>query len=519
MSAPLIDPPRGPRSVERPANAGVSLLGVYGQAPIAAVDQAGALQPTGADWCLDWWIMGEDRWYTPASEAAVRQQRIGAGPIIQTSLRISGGDVVHRVWATQQAGGPALVVEVENTTKVPVALALAVRRFDLAGQKSSPRVALSADHIEILQADQPPRTIWLSSEARDQLPDHDAVVIPLPHKAMTRILLLSGPGTVDREIPALATATAAWDSLLTTNTRVSLPDDRITALFDQGRGRLALETHALVDQIGNLAEGAGGVLTALSFGGFETEAVEAVRALLDEDWLPRTTRKYDPGTLAAVADGLSWASVLHAPYLADPLLRAMTQLAQLVARKKSAGPTHRAERALARLAHVAGQVDAAAAIDPAFGLDSDPSIPGSVAEIQTLLQTASEAGSWGIDAIEPVVESILGLRQILVRERWDAGQPELELFTEWPAAWRGGGAELHAIPTAFGRISVAIRWHGYRPALLWQFDRADHIARPVRLRCSSLDPDWTTTDSSGEALLAGSAEGLAAAPVEGESFS
>ena len=45
-----------------------------------------------------------------------------------------------------------------------------------------------------------------------------------------------------------------------------------------------------------------------------------------------------------------------------------------------------------------------------------------------------------------------------------------------------------------------MRWHGDRPALLWEL--APHDDRPVRLRASRLDPTWSSTDRAGEALLA-----------------
>ncbi len=133
---------------------------------------------------------------------------------------------------------------------------------------------------------------------------------------------------------------------------------------------------------------------------------------------------------------------------------------------------------------------------------------------------ASDTGSWDDDRIEPVTDALVGFRRLLVTERWaDDRVPEIDLFRQWPSAWRGGAAELHALPTVFGQVSIAVRWHGYRPAVLWDINPRDRIQGPVRLRCSSLDPDWSSTDPSGEALLAGTSEGLPAPPTEGESFS
>ncbi len=53
----------------------------------------------------------------------------------------------------------------------------------------------------------------------------------------------------------------------------------------------------------------------------------------------------------------------------------------------------------------------------------------------------------------------------------------------------------------FGRLSFAVRWHGARPALLWDL-AAPEGAGPVLLTCPGLDPTWRSTDPRGEALLA-----------------
>ena len=60
---------------------------------------------------------------------------------------------------------------------------------------------------------------------------------------------------------------------------------------------------------------------------------------------------------------------------------------------------------------------------------------------------------------------------------------------------------MHDLPTAFGRLSFAIRWHGERPALLWELEPHADVG-PVRLTTPALDPRWSTTEPRGEALLA-----------------
>ena len=59
-----------------------------------------------------------------------------------------------------------------------------------------------------------------------------------------------------------------------------------------------------------------------------------------------------------------------------------------------------------------------------------------------------------------------------------------------PEAWLGQGWEVHDLPTAEGRLGYAIRWHGDRPALLWDLEPPGERP-PVRLRVPSLDPAWS----------------------------
>jgi hypothetical protein len=65
-----------------------------------------------------------------------------------------------------------------------------------------------------------------------------------------------------------------------------------------------------------------------------------------------------------------------------------------------------------------------------------------------------------------------------------------------PDAWLGQPVEVHGVPTAPGRtVSYAVRWHGDRPAVLWE-----QTGEPVELTAPVVAPGWTTTERSGEAL-------------------
>ena len=83
------------------------------------------------------------------------------------------------------------------------------------------------------------------------------------------------------------------------------------------------------------------------------------------------------------------------------------------------------------------------------------------------------------------------------------------LLVELPVEWRGQSLEVHDAPTRAGRVSYAVRWHGARPALLWECER------PMRLSAPGLDRAWSSTEQRGETLLAAPA----GAPGDAGSFS
>ena len=69
-----------------------------------------------------------------------------------------------------------------------------------------------------------------------------------------------------------------------------------------------------------------------------------------------------------------------------------------------------------------------------------------------------------------------------------------------PTTGSGRPLEVRDAPTAIGRLSYAVRWHGDRPALLWELDPHPDVGA-FELTAPGLDRSWRTTDPSGEALL------------------
>ena len=84
------------------------------------------------------------------------------------------------------------------------------------------------------------------------------------------------------------------------------------------------------------------------------------------------------------------------------------------------------------------------------------------------------------------------LRAALIRER----RSHVDLLPGFPPDWLGQSLAVSDLPLRAGPLSFAVRWHGARPALLWDAPTG------VELRAPALDPQWATRDRVGETLLA-----------------
>jgi len=65
-----------------------------------------------------------------------------------------------------------------------------------------------------------------------------------------------------------------------------------------------------------------------------------------------------------------------------------------------------------------------------------------------------------------------------------------------PIGWEGNNFEVYGVPTgALSSVSFAVRWHGERPAVLWE-----QSGQRVTLSSPAIAPGWQTTDVKGETL-------------------
>lgn len=375
-----------------------TVVGALGFGARARVDGHGAV--TGDDLALDWWVGADDRWHFPAEEASTHRHRPSPAPIVETSVRVPGGEAAQRVYGATAGGKGAVVIEVENRSPAPFTLALVVDvvrsgvvevdgaavRIDGAVALALPRApgawAAAASTREIVTSGGAQPGPVASLRGPVQL----ALLFPVAHRTTLRAALARAPIDV-RALPAADAVARGWDRQLERGMQAALPAP-IGDQVDAARADLLLGPRRDWDAV-----------AALEDWGFDTEAAEG--------WA-----------------GLGWAARRRArrrPRVSDPWA--------------AVGRT-------------------------------DPSA-------------------------EPA-RFLLAVRSVLVRERRGA----IDLLPGFPVDWLGQSITVDAAPLRTGPVSFAVRWHGERPALLWEAPNGPELRTPA------LDPAWSSTAASGEVLLA-----------------
>ena len=143
--------------------------------------------------------------------------------------------------------------------------------------------------------------------------------------------------------------------------------------------------------------------------------------------------------------------------------------------------------------HGGGEWSLAAAID---GVDT---VFASLGDQRARRDLAALRSQLKFDATLPDEEPADGARFLAWIERRlalpEAGGADL-LPAGLPIGWRGANFEVYSVPTGGeSSVSMAVRWHGSRPAVLWE-----QTGVPVRLRASEVAPAWSTSDVKGETL-------------------
>jgi hypothetical protein len=238
------------------------LIGTLGSSARARVDDRGRVTAEGARWELDWWIGAEDRRHLPASEAAVRQNRLGPAPVAETAMRVPSGDAVQRVYAV---GGPGdlVVMEVENASPVPFAVGFVARG---GSELVLPRPPLRREPVE----------------------GGDALVYPVAHRTVRRIAVALGPAPDSADVDGLPdadTVVRGWGAQLLRGMQVGLPDPVLQQAVDAARADVLLEGRNVV---------------ALEDWGFDDEAAAAWESLSFRGRRSARRRPVRPTSWAAV---------------------------------------------------------------------------------------------------------------------------------------------------------------------------------------------------------------------------
>ncbi|MEP6658749.1 MAG: hypothetical protein ABJD24_02395 [Acidimicrobiales bacterium] len=343
----------------------------------------GRIDPADGSSNLDWAIGGADRWYRPAVETSTRQQAVAGTPVIETRVRVPGGDAIHRAFVV--AGGH-VVVEIENASPAPFAVAFS--NAEVVGPVAPSAVPESAPL--------PPG--W--------------VAFALAHRA--RLTIVWPRASMPPRVPTSESVVRGWQTQCDRGVRYELPDEALLESLTAARCALLLDGPLVSDD-------------------------PATRLLAAGEWV----RLGEDGR---------------------PLVPALADAVHALARTHSEW----ALRSGADVLRAAGEDQAASDVDDIIRR-----------------QSASEA--------EPV--SVLARVRSLVRAGAHGG---IELLPRFPEAWVGQSVAVYGEHTPLGRLSFAVRWHGSRPALLWELDGPGTVSL---LRCG-LDPTWSTTEPRGDALLA-----------------
>ena len=460
-------------------------------APVAMADGAGTVALLGAGWRVAWAVGAGDRWHVAAQEAAVRTRLVDAMPVTATAMRVPGGDVIQRAAAVRDAAGRAVVLEFVNETPVPVSLALAVSGSIATAQVRGSR--LLADHRVALELDRTPGgaaavsdgDVWRAVRAGPPAGDCEArsrsglaaaaVLVPLATGVplLARVPVDGGPVGVRSP----EQAAAGWLAVVARAASVTLPDEAAERAWQRGiaacilaaggnEGAAASRAAAVLDQVGLPDEADRGrdvVLRAWERSRLsEADAVAGLRAL--------ASRRLRSGRVSGLAE------------LAGPLAAAAGDRLDAFTLEQVAAALEPEAPAAAR--------DTRRLLATATSVASVPRPASTVDSLTEMVRRSVAFGGDGLAGIEVLLDC-------LVREAPD----HLVMAPALPEAWWGAATDARSLVTRHGVLSFSLRWHGPRPAVLWERQAARAAGSPgPTMRCG-LDEPWASAAPSGEALL------------------
>lgn len=374
---------------------------------------------------LRWFIAADDRWYRPSRETTVRQREVSGVPVIETRIKVPGGDAVQRVYGVANFGG-AIVVEIYNDSSLPFA------------------VAFDRGDISTMREPSPTGVQGIDLPA-------GSVVFPVGHHATMRAaILINGDsrqisaGELE-SLPSFEQVERGWLGALQISSRVDVPDLSWSSALTSQRCKVLLSDSAelaessdinlIVDLLLDRAE-------RVRLGDKPAQWVDEV-AVATERILKQ----------CAKTQSVQWFEE-----------RALLGAGMVLSRAGESRGLQDFVSVWSRLAE-AGRISGLAL--------ASPEIAGTVRQIVWI---ESQLVAWRRDGVIEICPC--GIDK----------------------SWLGVNFECHKLLASPEHvISYAVRWHGEKPALLWEIDG------PVgaKVAASAIDRTFSSTEMRGETLLSG----------------
>ena len=403
-------------------------VGVRGAAWSAGVSAWGDLFVEDQE-RLRWFIAADDRWYRPSRETTVRQREVSGVPVIETRIKVPGGDAVQRIYGVANFGG-AIVVEIYNDSSLPFA------------------VAFDRGDISTMREPSPTGVQGIDLPA-------GSVVFPVGHHATMRAAVLVGAGfdTDNRRLtaqeieslPSFEQVERGWLGALQISSRVDVPNLSWSSVLTSQRCKVLLSNSA------ELAE--------------SSDINLVVDLLLDRAERVRLGDK-----------PAQWV---------DEVAVATERILKQCAKTQSVQWFE--ERALLGAGMVLNRTG------ESRGLQDFVSVWSRLAEAGRISNLALASPE-----IAGTVRQIAWIESQLVAQRRDGVIEICPCGID--KSWLGVNFECHKLLASPEHlISYAVRWHGEKPALLWEIDG------PVgtKVAASAIDRTFSSTEMRGETLLSG----------------
>jgi len=441
------------------------------EGPAARIDHAGTITSLDGGWRLEWGVGCDDRWRIAHEERAVRQDRVDDTPVSETWLRVPGGDVIQRVAACNDGSGRALVIEFENASPAAVVLAVAGR---VAGSVEASADGIKIDGSAWMRGSRPaggvvavegdPWPVIVAAPDADSFGvDADSVgtglLLAVPHRQAVNVMV-----RLEGELPSVIVepldVAAGWRGVTASALQIDVPDTELVTAWRR-------------------------VICDLVLAAGSTAPIAAGEAAwwLDVAGLHREADRARVTVVAAALDHV----------LTDEV--AAVALRALASRELRTGEPSGLDELAGPLAAAAGaSLDQGTANLVAAALE--PHRPKAAADARRLAETL-RITDW--TAATRVADGAARVIELIVDDSGPDGP--VALLPEIPDAWLGQPVDVRGLVTQAGTISFSVRWHGDRPAVLWE-RTGGPAGQATEISFPGLDPSWSSGELSGEALLA-----------------